>query len=289
MNGPSKFYCLVLIVIFFACQSHFTQILTINKFLNPDIAPRVSGIHTLSIHVGDTISHDLVYQFFLHKLLLPTFYAPVKIAQRKYVGIYAGNMVLEPCGPYRNTDYASDDFRAIFYGLNLEVTNSLNICEQALEMRSIRHQVNLGSIYIKDSVLCNENIFTALYEVNDKQKRDSLQNVLRIQAKSNPGIEYIKEITVGYKNELYFQKWKEYLFPLEFGNNNICQINDSLQLYFSKGKINEIKAVTFKVKSLAKTEQYFMEKQISSTASGNKIYLDPTHSFGLSMYFTDVK
>jgi len=285
----SRLFPFVLIGLFVICQSHFAQTRTHNNSSNPDIAPNVSGIHTLSIHVKDTTSHDSVYKFLAQKLLLPTYYTPVMIAERRYVGVYAGNMVLEPCGPYQNIDYATDNFRAIFYGMNFEVNNSLYKCEQALRVRDIDHQVNIGSIYIRDSILCNGNIFTALYEVNDKQKRDSLQNELRIQDESNPGIEYIKELNIGYKNELTYQKWKEYLDPLEFGQNDVCQINDSLQLFLTRGEINEVMAITFKVKSLEKTEQYLLDNQFSITVSENKISINPTQTFGLSIYFSDLR
>jgi hypothetical protein len=198
-------------------------------------------------------------------------------------------MVLEPCGPYGNIDYATNDFRAIFFGLNFEVSNSLSSCEKALRSRGIDHQLNTGSIYIRDRMLSNENIFTALYEVNDKLKRDSLQNKLRNQDRINPGIEDIKEVRIGYKDELNYQKWKEYLYPLEFVQNYICQINDSLQLSFSKGDINEVKAITFKVESLQQAGQFLMDNQFSFTVSKNRISLDPLQTFGLFLHFSDLK
>jgi hypothetical protein len=289
IKSNSKISCLVLFGLFVIWQSNFAQIKNSNNLTNPDIAPKVSGIHTLSIHVNDTISHDSVYQFFAQKLLLPVYYTPVMIADRRYVGVYAGNMVLEPCGPYQNIDYATDNFKAIFFGMNFEVNNSLFICEQALRMRGIVHQVNKGSIYIRDSKLSNENIFTALYEVNDKQKRDSLQNMLRIQEKPNSGIEYIKEVHIGYKNDLNYQKWKEYLYPLEFRQNGVCQINDSLQLFFTQGEINEVKAITFKVKSLEETEHYLLDNQLSVTYYNNGISINPVQAFDLPIYFSDVR
>jgi hypothetical protein len=249
--------------------------------------PIISGIHTLSVHVRDTVLHDSVYHFFLNKLKLPIYYTPVMYGNKKYVGIYAGNMVLEPCGPYQNIDYASDNFKALFFGMNFEVYKSLAVSEQALIERGIKHQVNRGSIYIRDSILCNENVFSALYEVSDKEIRDSLQNILITQTINNPGIEYIKEILIGYKEEANIIKWKEYLHPLELGENDICQINDSLQIHFTKGKINEVMAITFKVESIVEAQQYFRENKLAGSATENKLKLNLSQTFGLSIYFTD--
>jgi hypothetical protein len=280
-------YSFILIGITNIYQFSFAQVEDSKDPINLKTTPIISGVHTLSVHVRDTITHDSVYQFFLHKLKLPIYYTPVKYGQTRYVGIYAGNMVLEPCGPYQNTVYATDNFRAIFYGMNFEVYKSLTSSEQALNDRSIKHQVNQGSIYIKDSILCSENVFTALYEVKDKVIRDSLQNVLIITVKNKPGIEYINEIFIGYKEEANLMRWKEYLYPIEFGRNDICQINDSLQIHFTKGNINEVKGITFKVKSLVKAKQYLVKNKFLITESDEKIKLNQTQSFGLSIDFTD--
>lgn len=249
----------------------------------------ISGIHTLSIHVRDTLTHDSVYQFLHNKLKLPVYYSPIKIGQKKYAGIYAGNMALEPCGPYSNNDYADDNFRSIFYGLNLEVSESLDAIDQKLRDRNIRQQVNKGSIYIRDSILTNENIFIGLYEVSDKEKRDSLANLLNTKTVINPGIEYIKEISIGYKREINLLKWKKLLDPLKIGKNGTCRINDSLQLHFIKGDINEVKSITFKVSAIKKTKKYFSDNDLIGSVSDHTINLDQTKTFDLDIYFTDTE
>jgi hypothetical protein len=284
-----KNHCFILIGILIICQISFAQTENFNDPVNLETEPIISGVHTLSVHVRDSISHDSVYQFFVYKLMLPIYYTPVKYGQVRYAGIYAGNMVLEPCGPYQNIVYAKDSFRAIFYGMNFEVYKSLTSSDIALNNRGIRHQVNQGSIYIRDSILCNQNVFSALYEVNDKEIRDSLQKVMNTAVKNKPGIEYIKEIFIGYKEKVNLKKWKEFLYPLEFDKYDVCQINDSLQIYFTRGNINEVKGITFKVKSLIKAEQYLVENKFLITESDKKIKLNQTQSFGLSIYFTDEK
>jgi len=278
---------LAFIGIVISCQISLANIETVNDSLNNKAEPIISGVHTLSVHVRDTILHDSVYQFFVHKLMLPVYYTPEKYGQRKYAGIYAGNMVLEPCGPYLNINYATDNFRSIFFGLNFEVNKSLESAEQALNDLGIKQQVNQGSIYIRDSILCNENIFAALYEVTDKDVRDSLRNSLNSDARNKPGIEYIKEIYIGYKGEVNLLKWKEFLYPLEIGENGICQINDSVQLHYIKGDINEVKGITFKVRSLEKAKQFLKENNLSASSSDQKIELDQFQIFGLNIYFTD--
>ena len=99
--------------------------------------------------------------------------------------------------------------------------------------------------------------------------------------------QFIKEINVAYKEELNLLKWKEYLHPLVFEENHVCQINDSLQMHFTQGDINEVKSITIKVKSLGKAEQFLAENQIYVSVSEKKIKLKESQSFGLSIYLTD--
>jgi hypothetical protein len=190
-------------------------------------------------------------------------------------------MVLEPCGPYENRGYTRDDFKAIFYGINFSVNDSLNYFDQVLNERNISHQVNRGSIYIRDSLLSHENIFTALYEIGDKNKRDSLQNFL-VSTMESPGIQFISEIKIGYGNERNLMEWKKYLSPLEF-EDDVCRVNASLQIRFERDKINEVRSITFKVKSLNKARLYFEDNRIKFNDSVNLIRLDPDEVFGLTV------
>ncbi len=105
MINSSISHCLTLIGIII-CQYNFAQVETFKDPIRLETTPIISGVHTLSVHVRDTISQDSVYQFFVNKLMLPIYYTPVMYGQKKYAGIYAGNMVIEPCGPYQNIDYA---------------------------------------------------------------------------------------------------------------------------------------------------------------------------------------
>lgn len=255
---------------------------TLNENGTQESGFRISGMHTLSIHTRDTVTVNSIYNYLNEELKLPVYYTPVTIGMRKYAGIYAGNMVLEPCGPYENREYARDDFRAIFYGINFSVNDSLKYFDKTLNELGIGHQANKGSIYIRDSLLSNENIFTALYEIRDKNQRDSLKSCLN-STTGGPGIEYIKEIVIGYKGEENIRKWKEYFHPLEI-QNSVYRINDSLQIRFEQNKINEIKSITFKVKSLIKARQFLADNHIKFEGSLKQIRLDPDEIFGLIVF-----
>ena len=99
----------------------------------------ISRISVLSIHVCDTIVHDSVFHYLTEQIGLPVEYYPLRLGDRKYAGVYTGNMFLEPCGPYVNFRYADDNFKAAFYGLNCESEKSLSALEQDLMEKKISY------------------------------------------------------------------------------------------------------------------------------------------------------
>jgi hypothetical protein len=269
------------------CQTGYAQITTTTAHPQPEASPIISGIHTLSIHVRDTLTHDSVYQFLVHQLGLPVYYAPEIYGEKKYAGIYAGNMVLEPCGPFPDINYATEGFRSIFFGMNFEVYRSLASSREALDRLGMMYQDNQNSIYIRDSMLCSENVFAAIYEVRDKEIRDSLRNALISKGKNKPGLRYIKEIYIGYRDKTNLQQWKEFLYPLEFVDNHTCQVNDSLQIHFTPGKINQVKGITFKVESLERAIRYFADHDLLESDPDRGILLNQNQTFGLLIYLSE--
>ena len=249
--------------------------------------PLISGIHTLSIHVMDTLTHDSVYRFLKYRLSLPVYYTPERYGNRKYAGLYAGNMVLEPCGPYPEIQYSTDSFRAVFYGMNFEVKSSLQHCRRVLTGLDMPFQDNQSSLYLRDSMICSDNVFSALYEVGDRNKRDSLRSILSPDRLNTPGIKYISEIQIGFREVATLQRWKELLYPRMLPGENICRVNDSLHINFIEDTIYQVKAITFRVGSLASTVNYLEEFDLPFSVLQNKIKLEPSHVFGLTVFFSE--
>ncbi len=273
-------------------QTNFTQTESLRYHAVSRSNPLFSGLNTLSIHVRDTITHDSVFHFLVDKLKLPVYYYPAKSWNRKYAGVYAGNLILEPCGPYSNFSYATNSFRAIFFGLTFEPFESLSVTAKGLTDRKINHTEGDTYIYLhKDSALCGENITISFIEksnINDKRKIDSLRNAVTTDLKNELGLEYVKEICIGYKNSSNLQKWKELISPFELVNNEIWHESNILEFHFIKSDIKEVQSITFKVRSLEKAKSYLLKNNIIWNNLNNKIELDRKEAFGLSMYLTQI-
>jgi hypothetical protein len=273
-------------------QNSFPQAEAGQKFVVPKTAPLFSRLHTLSIHVRDTITQDSVFHFLADKLKLPVYYYPVRYGTRKYAGVYAGNLVLEPCGPYSNFSYASNDFRAIFYGLTFEPFKSIALSAKGLNDRKIHHQAGEGYIYLEDSTLCGENITISFMDkgqgkTEDKKIMDSLSLSLNKDTENEPGIEYIKEIRIGYRDSTTWEKWKEIISPDKLVNDKIWAESNGLEFHFIRTRFKEVQSITFKVKSLEKTKQFLSENNLSGDLIDNKIILNKAQAFGLQISFAE--
>jgi hypothetical protein len=274
-----------------------------------------SGLHTLSIHVRDSITHDSVFHFLVDKLKLPIYYYPAG-RNIRFAGVYAGNLVLEPCGPHTNKfPYASNDFRAIFFGLTFEPFESISQSAISLTQRKIYHQSGDTFIYFqKDSTLCGDNMTISLTDrgsekIKDNRIKDSLRYSMNADSEriykvfhvyeeapasytsvnySNElGIEYVKEICIGFKDSINLQKWKELISPVELKHNKTWKVSDLLEFKFVKSNIKEVQSITFKVKSLEKAKLYLLKNNLIGKYSENKIEINKKQAFGLSMYLTE--
>ncbi|HET6557591.1 MAG TPA: hypothetical protein VFG54_09780 [Prolixibacteraceae bacterium] len=251
-----------------------------------------SSLHTLSIHIKDPAVHDSVFLFLKEQLQLPVYYHPLTLGERKYAGIYAGNLVLEPCGPYSNFQYATPHFKALFFGLTFEPFHSISLIPESLQKKQIKHEVAGDEfIYLKDNGLCGQNITISIMErhekLRDHARRDSLRLAIALNSHQGMGIEYVKEVRIGYSQDLQLQKWKAFTSPSSITSENLWNVGNGLTIRFVPTTIKEVKGIVFKVKSLARTKQYLAGKQFTFMEKGKEIILDPAQAFGLSICFSE--
>ncbi len=316
MKRPLKYFFLMFFALIMLCQTNLSQTEVVSI---ADITQKKSllsaGLHTLSIHVRDTISHDSVFHFLVDKLNLPIYYYPVG-GNTRYAGVYAGNLVLEPCGPYKDKfAYASNDFRAIFFGLTFEPSESISQSAIGLTQRKIDHQSGDNFIYIqKDSSLCGDNMTISFMDrgpeiINDNRIKDSLRygmntdseriykvfhvyeeaqdSYASVKYSNELGIEYVKEICIGYTDNINMQKWKELISPEVIKNNKFRETSGMHEFKLNKSNIKEVQSITFKVKSLEKAKLYLLKKNLIGKEFDKKIEIDKNQAFGLSMYLTE--
>jgi hypothetical protein len=250
--------------------------------------PILSKIALLSIHVSSIAIHDSVFHFLTDKLGLSVKYYPEMMAERRYAAVYAGNLYLEPCGPFTNFTYASKNFKAIFFGLNCDSKLSKSSIAGELTGKNIKIDKS-NAIQVNDSSLIKPNIYLNIvsHPVSKRKVEDSLRSVMLDNNKNSLGIERVKEIRVGYKDNDGLEKWKDFIKPSVLSGDRLWNLNEGPSVRFVKSNIREVNAIVFKVKSLKKAKSYLVENEVLGVANGNEIELDKSKTFGLSIFLNE--
>jgi len=243
----------------------------------------MTKLHTVSIHVKDHQVHEGVYRFLREDLQLPLVYEPVTQGERRYVGLWAGNLVLEPCGPYANIAYATPDFGAIFCGLTFEAYKSSKQSSAQLERRHIRHKP-LGSsfVIINDPNLCEGNLVASIMDNPDRVQEQQEHEALTLQlgeSQGGPlGLQYVSEIQVGYTVPQDIEAWESLLAPARRVGPQQWQLSAGPALRLLKSQRKEIKAVVFKVNSLEAATHYLRTNDLLGQVSQNRVQVKaPDH------------
>ena len=256
--------------------------------------PLMSEISVLTIHVSDTMVHDSVFHFLSDILGLPVEYYPVKWHDRKWAGLYAGNMFLEPCGPYDNFRYARNNFKATFYGLNCGTGREISSLEQDLTARNIDF-IRDGSIEITDPSITEKQMYfsiswsksSSLKESKDQRVKDSLKVLLANTSQNFAGIEAIREVWIGYTGEHYDSKWTDLVKPEIISENGVWKISRDQSIRFRKNDKTEVMAIVFKVSSLKRAKRFLLESRLLGESGKDLIEIDPEKAFGLRIYFSE--
>jgi hypothetical protein len=259
------------------------MILTAGCQVAPQPTPVITKLHTVSIHVKDHQVHEGVYRFLREDLQLPQVYELVTQGGRRYVGLWAGNLVLEPCGPYANITYATPEFGAIFCGLTFEAYQSAQQSAEQLGHRQIKYK-SLGTsfVIINDPNLCEGNLVASIMDnpgrVQERQKHEALTSQLKENQGGPLGLQYVSKIEVGYTHRKDIDAWETLLTPARQVDPYQWQLSDGPALRLVKSPRKEIKAVVFKVNSLEAATHYLRTNDLLGRVNEDRVQVKaPDH------------
>jgi hypothetical protein len=198
--------------------------------------------------------------------------------KRMYAGVSAGNIMIEPCGPYDHIKYASREFTAIFFGITFEPYKTVSSSVPELYRRNIQHNEPTTFMVVTDSLMVGQNSGVGFYNIKDKirarAERDSIQNLFREKNGGPLGFERVEEIHVGYTDDTQLQKWESFLKPVtKIGKNVLYFDQESPVIRFVSSDIKETMAVVLKVRSLEKAISYLEEKDLLGNIRIDQIQL----------------
>jgi hypothetical protein len=252
--------------------------------------PLVSAVAILTIHVSDTNVHEKVFRFLTDVLKLPVDYDPVRAGQRRYAAVYAGNLFIEPCGPYSNIPYPRKDFKALFYGLNCTSDRAPAAIVRDLGRLKLAHEsAGPGTFRILDASIAEGVYFAISSKGQDKPgeaREASLRAAMMANSTDSPGLEYVKEIWLGYAGPADLQGWKEFLGPSGRVNDTLWRLSKNQSIRFVRSEVRGVQAIVCKVQSLQRAERYLRQTGTYGRLVGGMIELDETKTCGLSIYLT---
>ena len=252
--------------------------------------PLVSEVSVLTIHVSDTNVHDSVFHFLTDVLRLPVDYGPEMMGGRRYAAVYAGNMFIEPCGPYSNMRYPTKDFKALFFGLNCRSDESPSSIPTNLARLHIAYeQAGAGTFRIQDAAIGEGVYFAITGKTRSKPaeaREVSLRSAMAANNRDRLGFEYVKEIWLGYSGAADLQAWAEFLGTPGRVNDTLWRLNQNQSIRFVRSEIKGVRGIVCKVHSMEQAERFLKEMKTYGRAVDGRVELDKGKTWGLSIYLT---
>ena len=250
----------------------------------------LSEVSVLTIHVSDTNTHGVVFHFLTDVLKLPVDYGPVMLGQRRYGAVYAGNLFIEPCGPYSNMQYPVKEFKALFFGLNCRSDKSPSAIAAHLDRLKLAYQKAEPTLFRIQDPSIAEGIYLAIdSRAQDKAAGDreaSLASAMAVNNREGLGLEYVKEIWLGYTEPANVQAWKEFLGASGRANDTLWRLNKNQSIRFVKSEVRGVRGIVCRVQSLEKAERYLKETKAYGSLIDGRILVDPVKACGLLIYLT---
>jgi hypothetical protein len=244
-------------------------------------SPVVSWLHTLSIHVRSHAIHDSLHTLLAETLQLPRTYEPVQYGEKKYVAVWAGNIALEPCGPYPPEDYLSTDFEAMFYGLTFAFAESATASAAALDARGIGHAEVTDVVRIEDEDLKAPNVYVGIGCGGDAEGVREPRALLEARKGGPLGLLRVEEIRVGYSDETNLRKWIAFLQPHPRVGERAFRVAGGPVLRFEERDVKQVLGITLKVRSLEKAAAFLREQGLLGDVTVDSVTLDRARTHGL--------
>jgi len=245
--------------------------------------PVVSWLHTQSIHVRSHAIHDSLHELLAETLQLPRTYEPVQYGDKKYVAVWAGNIALEPCGPYPPGDYLSTDFEAMFYGLTFAFAESAVASAAALDERGIGHAEPTDVVRIEDEDLKAPNVYVGIGYGDDPEGVREPRALLEARKGGPLGLLRVDEIRVGYSDEANLRKWTAFLQPHPRVGERAFRVADGPVLRFVENDVKQVLGITLKVRSVEKAAAFLREQGLLGDVTVDSLELDRDRVHGLQI------
>ncbi len=226
--------------------------------------PIVSSLHTVSVHIDSPETYNTLLQFFEKDLQWPVIYGkpwtPDRQGRRSYAGIWAGNVVLEICGPYSGETFP-EGVRARLHGLTFRPYQTTEESIVALDRARFLHKPPFGNleggsrfVVLDDPAMTSPTLAVSIMQVGDRNREKTEQDAARAALIANHGgplgLISVQEIRVGYPGAPSLARWREFLTPA------YPETGAGPSLRFAEGSQGALTALVLRVASTAKATAF---------------------------------
>ena len=260
-------------------------------------APVVSRVYWVTIHTRSLDTFDSLYGLLSRDLKLPVFFQPETHGARRYAAVLAGNVILEPCGPFADSSYRSASVLARWSTLIFRPHRSTADSLTRLEQQGIEHgspktetwdgkQVNVnvtglstpGMLVMLSECVEGEETLNA--------KLGSLRDELKAGEQGSLGIRCVDEIHIGYSNDEYLSRWRALLSPIQ-PTDGVWQLSAGPRLRLVRADRDEIVALVLKVGSIAQAVDQLTARNMLGGKQENMVAIAEGGACGLKIYLRE--
>jgi len=133
------------------------------------------------------------------------------------------------------------------------------------------------------NILPGHQIFYRKFSEEIDERRLKPINEFKKRKGGNLGIDYVKEIVIGYKNESVMEEWKKLLICENVGEQYYANLRLGPGIRFVKHNNNSILSMLIKVKSLENVREFLIKNDLAGTISDNEINIKTEKVQGLEI------
>jgi len=239
----------------------------------------VSGVYWITVHVRDDETFDMLYEFFKDELQFPVYFHPEKWGQARYTGIFAGNVILEVCGPFPipGTELMARCNTLVFRPFESVEASAEELARRRIPYDGLKEpdQRNISVLDLEVPVG-----ISPVKDPNEISRRQSLLAELTAGSGGAIGLKNLKEIYIGYNSKERLDRWSSFLEPAK-NRENLWYLPKEPNLCFVEDESERIRAIVFRVESLKKATDYLKRNNILANQSKKSVEIAKTKTGGL--------
>lgn len=262
----------------------------------PAPLPIFSRIHTVSIHVRDFQTFNNAFHFLSDDLKLPKKWGqewtPAAKARQMYAGFWAGNICIEPCGPY-DTDEFESDARAMFFAITFLPLESSEASARELDRRALAHNGQKVFLSVTNPHLSGGDRGICIMDVGpedrekDKAREAELQSEFAAAQGGPLGLTGVEEILVRFTCDEGHRRWERLLEPVRPNAENLWRLGDSPAIRLIKDSRTGVAGVVFKVRSLATATRVLQDRGMLGKVQDRQVQIAKEKTCGLTIFLRE--